>query len=72
MDAQQHAKLNELLTALITAQDEVTHMNEKGREFEEETRELIRKRQIAKYAVFVFVEDLTPATAGKGAHNELV
>jgi len=66
MDAQQHAKLNELLTALITAQDEVTHMNEKGREFEEETRELIRKRQIAKYAVFVFVEDLTPATAGKG------
>jgi len=60
MNAQQHAKLNKLLSALISAQDDVTHMNEKGREFEAETRELIRKRQIAQYAVFVFVEDLTP------------
>ena len=51
-------RLMELLTDLISAQDNVTHLNEQGPEFEQQTREAIGKRSGVRNDIMREVEAL--------------
>ena len=51
-------RLMELLTALISEQDNVTHLNESGRDFEQQTREAIGKRDGVRNDIMREVEAL--------------
>ena len=52
--------LKALLIDLIVAQDNVTHMNEKGTGYEHQTLELIETRTLIMNNIIVFVEKMPP------------
>ena len=59
MNLKQSQKLIFLLRELIQQQDNVTHTNEKGKEFEENTKIFIKERERVYNDILLFVEEIT-------------
>jgi hypothetical protein len=58
MNSTERAKLNTLLRALISAQDDVTHYNEAGDGFTVKTRAALAKRDRARQRIILFCDGL--------------
>ena len=58
MNREDRHTLNSLLWDLLSAQDDVTHYNEKGPDYAEETRLAIAERNAIKQRLIEFVEEL--------------
>ena len=62
-------KLSVTLTALIMAQDDLTHMNEKGKEYAAQTQKFVVRRDQKRLNITRHVSDMVQAafTAGQEA-----
>jgi hypothetical protein len=60
-EKEERARLRSMLMDLISQQDSITHLNERGREFEQQTRELIEERGLMIESILDYTMSLVDA-----------